>query len=249
MKQFFITTAALTSLIAVSGTAQAGQYDNYASQGQAYITQGQSSEYSPHRQCKRGENKRQILGGALGAAAGAYAGSRIAADNTRTEGAVIGGLLGGAAGIGIADKTIDCDPVYADAPAPVPAPTTTYHQPTTTYTSQPAYTTSTYSSTAVQPATYSSTTYSTGPSYPSRTIVSDHPVYSNPGYGARPATQTYVAPASTTTTHYSQPRVVQTSYAAPVTPYSAPRATYSSQTYVSAPRPHYHGKYACTGRH
>lgn len=245
MKQFFITTAALSSLIALAGTAQAGQYDTYASQAQTYIAQGQTTDYNPHTRCKKGENRRQILGGALGAAAGAFAGSKIAADNTKTEGAVIGGLLGGAAGFGIADKTIDCDPVYQSAPAPA-----AYQQPATTYASQPAYTTSTYSSTAVQPVSYQSTTYSSGPSYPSRTIVSDHPVYSNPGYGARPAYQTYSAPAQTTTTsHYSQPRVVQTSYAAPVTTYSAPTTTYSSQTCVSAPRPHYHGKYACTGAH
>ena len=132
-----------------------------------------------HERCKRDEDNRQILGGFAGAVLGAVAGSQLAGSGARTEGSVIAGTIGALAGAGIADKTIDCDPVYPQQQG--------YSQGTS------------YSNGTVYPSqgtTYQGTTYSGSSSHgntvqyggtqthQNRITVSNHPVYSNPSYGA-----------------------------------------------------------------
>jgi hypothetical protein len=182
---------------------------------------------------------------------------------------VIGGVLGGLAGAGIADKRVDCDPVYSNEGYSTSGYQTssggTYtNAPITTYGSSP-----TYSST--QSTSYSQAQYGT------RTTVSDHPVYSDPTWGAQPArayvsqpvsqpvyTQPSYSQPSYQTASYSQPRVVSstTHYSQPSTTYVRPVTTTYVQptTYVRPARAerrhlrrayghHHHGKYACSGRH
>lgn len=228
--------------------ASAGDY--YSPSSSTYYASGSTQD--PHQRCLKGEAKRKIIGSVIGGAAGSFIGKELAADNTKTEGAVLGALIGGSAGYGIGDKTIDCDPVYPEQPAPVyqsqpDSRSTTYSQPT-------------YSSTSyTRPASYSSTTYSSGASYPSNVYVSNHPVYQRSTYSGstiqssgaftttsqpRVISSTYSQPTSYSTTRYTQPTIYSSSSYVST---SAP--TYTTRTYSSAPRTHYHGKYACTGSH
>ena len=182
-------SGALILTTALAGTAAANNY---------------GSELSPHEACKSDEDRRQIIGGGLGVVAGAVIGSQVSGNGARTEGSVIGGLLGGLAGAGIADKSIDCDPAYADG-RPVTYGNThsagSTHT-TTVYGSSPTHTTSptTYGSSTTYGTTSSSGYHQTAsypqPDYGVRTSVSDHPVYSNPTYGAQPA-RTYTASTPT----------------------------------------------------
>ena len=166
-----------------------------------------------HERCKRDEDKRQVLGGLAGAVAGGIFGSQVSGNGARTEGSAIGAVLGGLAGVGIADKTIDCDPVYDNdvrqsSVGSYPAgsyPTESYPTSSTTY--------------GGGTQSYGSTTYGSSPQpiYEERITVSDHPVYSNPSYGAGSVSQD---------TTYSSGTV---SY-----PPSGNNSQYASQTY-SAP--------------
>lgn len=234
-----ITSVAVATL-ALPTLASAQTYSQYS--GGTYSSTG------AHQQCLNGEAKRKIVGSVIGGAAGSFIGKKLAADNTKTEGAVLGGLIGGSAGYGIGDKTIDCDPVYETQPAPVQTYQTTqptYVQPTTSYTTSSSYPSSTYSSSSYSNPGYSSggtyhqTGYSTSTSYPSRVTVSNHPVYSNPSYGASTATSYNTAPSPSY--YNSQPRYVST------TSYARPARTVT-RSYRPARR-HYHGKHVCSGAH
>lgn len=254
---FIKLAGALLLTTGLAGTASANNY------GSSYNGQ------TPHEACKSDENRGKLIGGGIGAVAGAVLGSQVAGNGARTEASVIGGVLGGLAGAGIADKRVDCDPVY-----PNEGYSTSGYQTSSggTYTSAPV---TTYGSSP----TYSST-HSTGYSqtqYGTRTTVSDHPVYSDPTWGAQPA-RTYASqpvsqPAYTQpsysqptyqTASYSQPRVVSSTrhYSQPSTTYVRPVTTTYVQptTYVRPARAerrrlhrsyghHHHGKYACSGRH
>lgn len=203
---------------------------------------------TPHESCKRDEDNRQILGGFAGGVLGAVIGSQVAGNGARTEGSVIAGALGALAGAGIADKTIDCDPVY---------PEQTGYSNGSTYSSAPTYSGGTnYNG----PAASYPATYSQGTSYPStasyggtqtyedRVTVSNHPVYSDPTYGASTAPQTSYGSATSGTTYTGQSSgyalPTTTTYAsAPQAPYSpAPVQTYAPQpriVYASQPSPSY----------
>ena len=258
---FVKLAGALLLTTGLAGTASANNY------GSAYNGQ------TPHEACKSDEDRRQIIGGGLGVVAGAVLGSQVSGNGARTEGSVIGGVLGGLAGAGIADKSIDCDPVFHDNSQSSGYQTsgTTYSSNTHsswTYTSSPTYST-TQSSSYHQTASYPQTDYGV------RTTVSDHPVYSNPTWGAQPARTytsqpvsqpTYSQPTYQTAS-YSQPRVVSsTSYSQPTTTYTRPATTtysqpvtYSRPATYSRPRSfsrrqyaggqHYHGRYSCDDRH
>lgn len=194
-----------------------------------------------HERCKRAEDNRQILGGFAGAVLGGVVGSQIAGRGARTEGSVIAGTIGALAGAGIADKSIDCDPVY---------PEHRTYSGGTTYSSSPTYSGgTTYSG--------SSTSYGGSQTYEDRVTVSDHPVYSDPYYGAGAISQgtTY----STGTTAYppsgTNRQYVSNIYTAPTTTYTAPLTTYTppattyysppATTYVSQPRTtHYSPSYS-----
>ncbi len=229
---------------------------------------------TPHESCKRDEDNRQILGGFAGGVLGAVIGSQVAGNGARTEGSVIAGALGALAGAGIADKTIDCDPVYPQQSGYSNAPT---YSNGATYGSGTArtYPATSYPSTA---------SYGGTQTYQDRVTVSNHPVYSDPTYGATTAPQTsyssatsgttyagtsssYSVPTTTTyasaptTTYASQPRIVYASQ--PSTVYSAPsysrsvhnphfRKVRTSSAYGTRKRRggnHYHGRHSCSGQH
>ena len=234
-----------------------------------------------HERCKQDEDNRQILGGLAGAVLGAVAGSQLAGSGARTEGSVIAGTIGALAGAGIADKTIDCDPVYPQQQG--------YSQGTsysngTVYPSQgTTYQGTTYSGSSSHGNTVqyggTQTQYGGTQTHQNRVTVSDHPVYSNPSYGATtyPASSSsqYVTNSSSTysapvTTYASAPTTTYNS--APTTTYaSQPSSTYYSPSYTRATHDpqfrtvrtsshyessrarrrglHYHGRHSCDMRH
>ena len=140
-----------------------------------------------HERCKRDEDTRQVLGGLAGAVAGGVFGSQVSGNGARTEGSAIGAVLGGLAGVGIADKTIDCDPVYDNDVYQ----TSGASHPTGSYP-QGSYPTSSTTYGGGSQSYGSSTSYggsqtyggSQQPIYEDRITVSNHPVYSDPTYGA-----------------------------------------------------------------
>ena len=168
-----------------------------------------------HERCKRDEDTKQVLGGLAGAVVGGVVGSQVSGNGARTEGSAIGAVLGGLAGVGIADKAIDCDPVYDNdvyqsSGAGHPAgsyPQGSYPTSSTTYGGG----SQTYGS---------STTYqgSPQPIYEDRVTVSNHPVYSDPTYGAGGLSQG---------TTYSAGSVTY--------PPSGNNSQYASQTYSPSP--------------
>ncbi|RKQ71478.1 outer membrane protein with glycine zipper [Litorimonas taeanensis] len=203
-------TAISLSTLALSGNAFAQNYNHY------------NSSYNAHEACKTNENKQKLLGGGIGAVAGAVLGSQVSGRGARTEGSAIGAVIGGLAGAGIADKRIDCDPVYSTQPQPV------------YYPSQP----STYQTV---PARHTSTKR-----YPVTTRVSSHPVYSNPGYST---TQNQNASYHTA---QSQPhRVRSYPTTNHQNNYHRSTYVTSQNRHVVQTRStkHYHGKYECHTHH
>jgi len=81
--------------------------------------------------CQRRETNRELIGGAVGGAVGAYAGKELIGG---TKGMVAGAALGGVAGYGIGDISIDCS--RASAPTRAYAPATSSNA---VYQSAPAY--------------------------------------------------------------------------------------------------------------
>ena len=81
-------------------------------------TQSRAAE----QDCRRTETNRELIGGAVGGAAGAYAGKKLIGG---TKGVVAGAALGGIAGYGIGDISTNCAPAttttsnarYQSAPA------------------------------------------------------------------------------------------------------------------------------------
>lgn len=240
------------------------------------IAAANSNGYDAHERCKSNEDTRQVLGGVAGAVIGGVVGSQVSGNGARTEGSAIGAVLGGLAGVGIADKTVDCDPVYETTE--------------TVYASQPS------------PQYGSTSTYgSPQPYYEDRVTVSDHPIYSDPYYGSGVVSQgrtyttgtvsyppsgdnsqyahrtytsvqgarDYTAPSthggyystSQPTTQrvvYSQPAPQQTVYSQPATHRTPYRTVYSQPAPVTYARPrqhatrhrtHYHGRYSCDMGH
>lgn len=239
--------------------------------GLPIVAQAQST-YSnsgyAHQACKNKEDNRQILGGLAGAVVGGVFGSQVSGNGARTEGSAIGAVLGGLAGAGIADKTIDCDPVYETQPYP------------------------SYGSTSSYPASYpsygSTTSYPATSSYPVNTVYTDqvtysnHPVYSDPNYGtgavtngttystgtvsypsnqqSAPTYQTISYPTSSypsssyggTTTYQTVPsaRSYNTSYNTGYTTSYAQPVRYVSPYPTTRPTGfHRHGSYGCSANH
>ncbi len=145
-----------------SSVTQRPDYQGQTYQGQTY--QGQTyqanSQYSVpsytqagqtrlDQDCLSRETNRELLGGALGGTVGAIAGKKLIGG---TKGTVAGALVGGAAGYGIGDKSINCDPVPVAAPVSYPSQ---YQSTPTTYypaSSQTAPQMSSQTSTQYQPA-------------------------------------------------------------------------------------------------
>lgn len=225
------TAIALTLPLLTTNTLAQSYYS-----GSSYHTVDQEAL----KNCKRNEDTRQFIGAGLGAVAGGYAGSQLF-KGEKEAGIAGGAIVGGLIGNGIADKSIDCDPVYTGG--------STYTSPTytsgTTYTTtSPTYSSGTYTtgSSYYQPSSYpTGTTYSGGSTYGERVVVSNHPVYSNPSYGASSYSSynSYSQPATyTSTSTYTQPSYSSSSYT-----YSQPVSSYTSTG------AHYHGGNACYGSH
>ena len=71
--------------------------------------QAQPATYTRvNHECLNKETNRELLGAGIGAVAGGVIGHETVGG---TKGTVIGAAIGGAAGYGIADKSINCDPV------------------------------------------------------------------------------------------------------------------------------------------
>ena len=229
MKTLMSATAAI---VAISLTPTIAAASNY------------NAGYDAHEACKRGEDNRQIVGGLAGAVIGGVVGSQVSGNGARTEGSAIGAVLGGLAGAGIADKSIDCDPNYGHQTTSAPSTQTVYAPTQTVYASSQGYnTTPTYGTTQTQ--------------YEDRVTVSNHPVYSDPYYGAGAVSQgqtystgTVTYPPSGHNTQYasqtySAPSVV---HSEPVTQpiqatttryYSASQPVVHSAVYRSAAQPSY----------
>lgn len=182
-----------------------------------------------HQKCKKGEDRRQIVGGLLGATAGGILGSQVSGNGARTEGSAIGAVVGGLAGVGIADKTIDCDPVYADGTAYNSGGYSNGGYSNSGYTSSTSYSAP---STSYHNAGY--TTTSSQNYYQDQVTTSNHPVYSNPTYGANMnsygttySTGSVAYPPSGHNTQYQTVHGTSPNY-----------SSYSSNTYV-APAPTY----------
>jgi len=248
MKKILSSTALVAAVSMTPALAAASSYGNV---------------YDAHERCKRDEDNRQVIGGVTGAVLGGVIGSQVSGNGARTEGSAIGAVIGGLAGVGIADKTVDCDPVYA--------PSETIYAP-----ASPQYSSTTYGH---------STGYSASQSYgdpyvqyDDRVTYSDHPVYSDPTYGAGAIAQgqtystgTVTYPPSgnnsqfvTRTYHVSQPvqHYESTVYHAPAPTYynhsqpvterivySAPPQPAYKKRHLKRRHTHYHGRHICDKRH
>ncbi len=112
-------------------------YQSSTYQSPQYQTVSTASGYTQvDTRCLKSEQNRELIGGAVGGTVGAIAGKKFIGG---TKGTVIGAVAGGAAGYGIGDKSINCDPIM------VPASQTTTAQPpnyapvqTQTYQTQPS---------------------------------------------------------------------------------------------------------------
>jgi hypothetical protein len=239
-----LAAAALALPIAMMPTSAMAQSNGY---------------YNPpsnaHTACKSDETQDKLAGGVLGAVLGGVLGSQIAGDGARTEGSAIGAVLGGLAGAGIADKRVDCDPDYGNQ---------TYGRQT-----QPSYGTQTYGN-----GNYNGGGYNDGyqaPRYQDRVTYSNHPVYSQPNYGA-----TYGDGAMRNGTTYTTGRTTYPVYnngSYRQASYGNSNPTYRTTAYTPRVRPgnngrgraygqnrnrrnvmrqsgtHYHGSYVCTDMH
>lgn len=199
---------------------------------------GQNLPYDAHQACKKDEDTRQIISGGAGAAIGAFAGSKIVSEDNKIKGAIIGGTVGGVLGVGIADKTIDCDPVYFE----------------NTLYAKEVYQTTHGRSAVIQAAPQSN--------YPERIVYSDHPVYSNPGYSGSERGQSSFESSSGS---YQEPQLIrQRAYMQPSgasldSAYVEPKILHSDRrTDISAPiyylgsvpsQTHRHGSRVCNEAH
>lgn len=253
MTIIFRTATLLISTVFIASPALAGQFGSYAKQAAKYYNSANTPVADAHSACKSNETKRKFIGGGFGGTIGGVAGSKIAGKSDLTKGLLIGSTIGGLAGVGIADKTVDCDPAYYE-----PANTSYHGQQTSSAQSQPVYSQNqpvytqsqtgysqhkpVYSQSPIvyspSQAVYSQTRPVQNETYPVRTVVSDHPVYSNRSYSS--STPAYTAASQAVQTSSQQPRLIRSRHAS---------TTAAPIRYVTPARKHYHGKYACSAPH
>ncbi|WP_371395763.1 LysM peptidoglycan-binding domain-containing protein [Fretibacter rubidus] len=132
-----VTTQPVTyvqTVPAITGATQNASYQtvtqntqtqNSAGYNTARYNGAQPASYTQldHR-CLSKETNRQLIGGALGGTVGAVLGKKVIGG---TKGAVAGAALGGAAGYGIGDKSINCDPVQVPIAAQTPVVSQAYY--------------------------------------------------------------------------------------------------------------------------
>ena len=110
-----------------SQNAPAVQQASYQTQAAApvtYVRETSAQGYVPQQatytrvnsECLSKESGRKLIGVAAGGVIGGVAGNKLGGDN-KTLGTVAGAAIGGAVGYGIADKTINCDPISVPASA------------------------------------------------------------------------------------------------------------------------------------
>lgn len=242
------------------------------------LAQAQSSyhdeTYNAHQACKKNEDKRQILGGLAGAVLGGVLGSQVSGNGARSEGSAIGAVVGGAAGFGLADKTVDCDPVYPES---------------NTATYGGSYPAQNYPSHTSGGTYYGGATTVSQPVYTDQVTYSNHPVYSQPSYGAGAVNYGTTYDTGTTTYQpYTSHNTQSYTVSSPSYTQSYPAQTYQTQGYQTQSHPpvqnyqtqsyqtvtqtpsyhtttytrpvsrttnvyggarHYHGSYACTAPH
>jgi hypothetical protein len=106
--------AAAAGLVALGAAA--------AASAQSYDGPGNGG-YDP---CRRDANNRGVTGALVGGAGGAVIGSQLAAGGHRTDGSLLGGIVGAIAGATIGHSTAACNnappPAYANGPPPPPPP-------------------------------------------------------------------------------------------------------------------------------
>lgn len=144
-----------------------------------------------NHECLTQETNRQLIGGAIGGSVGAIAGKKLIGG---TKGTIIGAVTGGAAGYGIGDKSINCDPVEVAVTQPAPVIASTYSPHATQYGS-PQYGASQGQVIAASSQTYSTTPTSVHPAAPTDMAYGD--TTGTPGYDAMMA-QNAVAPVGMT---------------------------------------------------
>ena len=86
------------------GAAAPAMADPYRAAGYGAPAYGAQDPY-----CAQKKQNRMLLGGAIGAVAGAVLGNNTAARNAQTEGSVLGGVIGAASGAAIGRATAKCD--------------------------------------------------------------------------------------------------------------------------------------------
>jgi uncharacterized protein YcfJ len=94
--QVLLAVGAVAAMTALAPAASAQSYRN-------------QSPFVQDPYCAQVKQNRMMVGGAIGALAGAVLGNNVAARNAQTEGAVLGGVAGAAAGAAIGRGTAKCD--------------------------------------------------------------------------------------------------------------------------------------------
>ena len=113
--------AAAAGLVALGAAA--------AASAQPYDGQG----YGGYDPCRREANSRGVTGALVGGAGGAVIGSQLAASGHRTDGSLLGGIVGAIAGAAVGHNTAACTngpppPSYSYRDAPPPGPSA-YYEP------------------------------------------------------------------------------------------------------------------------
>lgn len=95
----------------------------------SYETSQPATYTRVNHECLKSEKNHELLGAGIGGTLGAIAGKELIGG---TKGAVIGAGLGGAAGYGIGDKVVNCDPVPVVTAQSTPVVSEAYVSPTDT---------------------------------------------------------------------------------------------------------------------
>lgn len=156
-------------------------------QASNYGTTQQASYSRVTQDCLRKEKNRELLGAGIGGTVGAIAGKKLIGG---TKGTVIGAGLGGAAGYGVGDISVNCNP----EPVPVQQFSTQSQQ---TYSSAPTYSHQAYTNAPTVPASYPAPVVAESSVSPTDTEFKSISESGTPGY--------QVLQAQTAEASYSQP--------------------------------------------
>ena len=102
-------------------------YEAISSESASYQSVATGTYTRVNHECLKKEKNHELLGSAIGGTIGAIAGEKLIGG---TEGVVIGAGLGGAAGYGIGDKAVNCDPQPISTVQSAPVVSAAYVSPT-----------------------------------------------------------------------------------------------------------------------